>query len=90
MQGNDAGLLLHEAMLVVLKICGPILGVALGVGLIMSLVQAVTQINEQTLAFVPKVIAIGLTLVVLGPFIEMTITDFAHVVFDHVVAAGGS
>ena len=74
----------------VLKLGGPVLLVALAVGLVMSLVQAVTQINEQTLAFVPKVVAIGLTLLLMGPFIRTTLTDFAHVMFDRLVLAGGS
>jgi flagellar biosynthetic protein FliQ len=54
----------------------------------MSLVQAVTQINEQTLAFVPKVLAIGGTLLMLGPFILVTMIDFAHAIFDRVILAG--
>ncbi|HEX3346522.1 MAG TPA: flagellar biosynthesis protein FliQ [Acetobacteraceae bacterium] len=90
MQAADAGLLLREALLIVLKLAGPVLAVALAVGLVMSLVQAVTQINEQTLAFVPKVIAIGLTLLILGSFMQTTLTDFAQVVFDRVAAAGAS
>ncbi|MBV9537723.1 MAG: flagellar biosynthetic protein FliQ, partial [Acidisphaera sp.] len=86
----DPGLLLHASMMVVLKLGGPVLAVALGVGLLVSLVQAVTQINEQTLAFLPKVVAIGLTLAVLGSYMETTMNDFAQLVFDQVVAAGGS
>jgi flagellar biosynthetic protein FliQ len=67
---------------------GPPLGVALAVGMVMSLLQAITQINEQTLAFVPKVVAIAATLVILGPFMTMTLTDFAHELFDRLVAVG--
>jgi flagellar biosynthetic protein FliQ len=55
----------------------------------MSLVQAVTQINEQTLAFVPKVLAICGALLVMGPFMLTTLTDFSHVVFDRIIAIGG-
>ncbi|MBV9813666.1 MAG: flagellar biosynthetic protein FliQ [Acetobacteraceae bacterium] len=90
MQAADPGLLLHASMMVVLKLGGPVLVVALAVGLLVSLVQAVTQINEQTLAFLPKVVAIGLTLAVLGSYMETTMNDFAQLVFDQVVAAGGS
>ncbi len=90
MDAGETGMLLRETMFVVLKLCGPLLGVALAVGLVMSLVQAVTQINEQTLAFVPKILAIGMTLVMLGSFMHVTLSDFAHVVFDRVVAIGGS
>ena len=66
MGGDDVGGMLRECMMVLLKMAGPPLGVALAVGMVMSLLQAITQINEQTLAFVPKVLAIGATLVILG------------------------
>ena len=88
MNGDDVGTILRECMMVLLKMAGPPLGVALGVGMIMSLLQAITQINEQTLAFVPKVLAIGATLVILGPFMTLTLTDFAHMVFDRLIAVG--
>ncbi|MCW3475097.1 flagellar biosynthesis protein FliQ [Limobrevibacterium gyesilva] len=89
MQDGDVGALLRESMMVVLKLGGPPLATALAVGLVMSLVQAVTQINEQTLAFVPKVLAICGALLVMGPFMLITLTDFAHVVFDRMVVVGG-
>jgi flagellar biosynthetic protein FliQ len=90
MQEGDVGGLLREAMLVVLKLSGPPLAIGLAVGLVMSLVQAVTQINEQTLSFVPKLLAIGAALLVLGGFMMTTLRDFAQLVFDHLVAVGGN
>ncbi len=89
MQDGDIGALLREAMLVVLKLGGPPLGIALLVGLVMSLVQAVTQINEQTLTFVPKVLAIGGALLVLGSFMMTTLSDFTHLLFDRLIVVGG-
>ncbi len=89
MQDGDVGLVLREAMLVVLKLGGPPLLVMLTVGLVMSLVQAVTQINEQSLAFVPKIAAICGVLLVMGPFMLATLRDYMHVVLDRVVASGG-
>jgi flagellar biosynthesis protein FliQ len=89
MQEGDVGALMRDAMLVVLKLSGPPLGIALLVGLVMSLVQAVTQINEQTLAFVPKVLAIVGALMVLGSFMLSTLTDFTHMVFDRLIVVGG-
>ena len=53
---GEVGATLRDTMMVVLKLGGPVLLAALAVGVIMSLVQAVTQINEATLAFVPKVV----------------------------------
>jgi len=89
MGGDDVGVMLRESMMVVLKLGGPPLLVGLAVGMVMSLLQAITQINEQTLAFVPKVLAVGCTLLILGPFMMLTLTDFAHMMFDRMVAVGG-
>jgi flagellar biosynthetic protein FliQ len=88
MQEGDVGTLLREAMLVVLKLSLPPLGIGLAVGLLMSLVQAVTQINEQTLSFVPKALAIGLALTILGPFMLTTLGDFQRHLLDRIVAVG--
>lgn len=89
MQDGDVGALLRECMMVVLKVGGPPLVAALAIGLIMSLVQAVTQINEQSLAFVPKVLVLGVTLVVLGSFMMTTLGAFTLSVFDRIIAVGG-
>ncbi len=80
---------LRATMLVMLKLGGPVLIAALAVGVFMSLVQAVTQINEATLAFVPKALVIVATLALAGPFMLATITDFTRALFDQMVAAGG-
>jgi len=89
MAGDDVSAMLRATMMVLLKLGGPPLGVALAVGMVMSLLQAVTQINEQTLAFVPKVLAIGATLMILGPFMMETLTDYSHLLFDRLVVVGG-
>lgn len=80
--------LLREAMLVCVKLAGPPLAVALVVGIVMSLVQAITQINEQSLTFLPKVVAIFGTLIVLGSFMVTALGDFTRVVMDRIVASG--
>ena len=90
MNEGDTAALLRECMVVVLKLGGPVLGVALIVGLIMSVVQAVTQINEAMLAFLPKLVAIGLALIVFGPFMVTTLVSFSREIFDRIVAVGGS
>ena len=90
MNEADVGVLLRDGMLVMLKLGGPPLLVALGVGLLVALLQAITQINEATLAFVPKVIALGAALILLGPFMASTLADYAHLLFDRIVAIGGS
>ncbi len=86
----DVGALLRAAVMIVLKLGGPPLMVALLVGLVMSLVQAVTQVNEPTVAFVPKLLAVFATLLVLGPFMQSVLADFARLLFDRLVAVGGS
>ncbi len=77
-------------MLVILQLGGPILGASLVVGVLVALFQAVTQINEATLAFLPKLAAIGLTMFLLAPFMTRTLTTFAHRVFDRIVVIGGT
>ncbi len=89
MQETDVGLMLHAALLLILKLCGPPLAVGMAVGLVVSLLQAVTQIHEATVAFVPKVLAIGVALTLTGGFMMGQLTDFTHQVFDRIVAAGG-
>ncbi len=90
MNVGDTAALVQECMVVMLKLGGPVLGVALVVGLIMSVIQAVTQINEAMLAFLPKLAAIGVALVIFGPFMVETLVNFTREVFDHIVAVGGS
>ena len=78
----------RDALLVLLKLAGPILIVGLIVGLAVSMLQALTQINENTLAFIPKLLAVCLTLALLGGFMMPTLTDYARDVFDQVIAIG--
>jgi flagellar biosynthetic protein FliQ len=90
MNETDIGALIHDSMIVTMKLCLPILGVALVVGLLISFIQAITQINEATLAFLPKVLAIGVALLMMGSFMATTLTTFSHQIFDRIVAVGGS
>ena len=85
MQDGVIGELMREAIFVSLKLAGPPLAVALLVGTVMSLVQAVTQINEQTVAFVPKMIAICGTLILLGSFMMNALGDFTRMLFDRII-----
>ena len=65
-----------EALYLVIKVAAPILLVSLVVGLIISIFQTVTSIQEQTLTFVPKIIAVFFTLIVLGHWILNEMTQF--------------
>ncbi len=90
MSETDIAAVIHDTLTVTMKLGFPILGVALVVGLLISFVQAITQINEATLAFLPKVVAIGIALMILGPYMSATLAGFTHRVLDRIVAIGGS
>jgi len=68
--------LAHQAMYVGLLLAAPLLLVALVVGLVVSLFQAATQINETTLSFIPKLLAIAVTMVIAGPWMLTTMLDY--------------
>ena len=59
-------------------VAGPLLLITLAVGLLVSVFQVATQIQEITLSYVPKTIAAGLTLIILGPWMITRLTDFAR------------
>ena len=65
-----------KAIMVSMKIAAPALLSTLLVGLIVSIIQAATQINEQTLTFIPKIIILSLTLALAGPWILQTMMNF--------------
>lgn len=72
----------NEALYITLVVCGPPIGLSMLVGLIVSLFQAVTQIQEQTLTFVPKMIVIFATLAALGPWLGSTMLRFCELCFE--------
>jgi flagellar biosynthetic protein FliQ len=79
----------REAIIVALKLGAPVLLLSLAVGLIVSLFQALTQIQETTLTFVPKIVVVGGAMIVLLPFMLTTLTGFTHMLMDRIVAPGG-
>jgi flagellar biosynthetic protein FliQ len=66
----------QEALLMLLMVSAPVLGAALVVGLLVSLFQAVTQIHEATLAFVPKLIAVIAAFAIAGPWMLTTVVEY--------------
>lgn len=68
--------LASQAMTLALKVAGPLLITGLVIGIIVSLIQAVTQIQEQSLTFIPKIVGIGLVILVLGPWMLQQIVDW--------------
>lgn len=85
----EVGNALHETMLIVLKLGGPALLAAMAIGVLMSVLQAVTQINEATLTFVPKVLVIGGMLALTGPYMLASLTDYTQSLFDKIIEVGG-
>lgn len=76
--------LARQAIWVMLKVGAPMMIVALVVGLIVSLLQALTQIQEMTLTFVPKILAMLMTLIVATPFMLATLVEFTQALFRHI------
>lgn len=85
---NDVLDIARDAIYVTLQVGAPIMLVALLVGLIVSLLQALTQIQEMTLAFVPKIIVIFVSLLLFLPFMMSTLTGFAERMADRIVSLG--
>lgn len=75
---NDVTAVASEALFLIVKVAAPMLLVSLSVGLLVSIFQTVTSIQEQTLTFVPKLIAIFLTIILLGNWILTQITEFMN------------
>jgi len=75
----------RAALVLILTVCGPLLLVSLILGLAISLFQALTQVQEQTLTFVPKLVGMGLTLLVTLPMIGRALGDFTRVIADRVI-----
>lgn len=72
-----------QAVYTVLKVSAPMLLIALVVGLLVSIFQATTQIQEQTLAFVPKIVAVLVALLLFGPWILTTLVDFTYGILNN-------
>ena len=70
-----------EAMLVAFEIAGPLLIISIAVGLLVAIFQAATQIHEQTLTFVPKLIVIALVLLALGSWMSKVMNEFVVELF---------
>jgi len=75
--------LAERGIYTVLLVTGPLLLLALGVGLLVSIFQATTQIQEQTLAFIPKIVAVLIGLIFFGPWMLTTMVEFTKDIFQN-------
>jgi flagellar biosynthetic protein FliQ len=89
MDTPSISLVLHTASVLAVKLAGPPLLAALAAGLLVSVFQAVTQINEATLVFLPKVAALFAVLLIFGGSMVVALDNFAHLIFSQIILAGG-
>lgn len=75
----------ENAVFTILVVSGPLLLIALVSGLIVSIFQATTSIQEQTLAFVPKIVAVLVAIIFFGPFMISKMTDYFHDILNNLV-----
>jgi flagellar biosynthetic protein FliQ len=79
----------RDGLLTLLMVCAPVLGVVLLVGIVVSILQAATQIHEQTLSFVPKLLAAFATLGVAGPWMISILVDYIRNVLQSIPTVVG-
>lgn len=85
MTSYDAMEIARSGLVLVLTIAGPLLITSLIVGVAVSLFQALTQVQEQTLTFVPKVMAMGIVLLLCLPMIGHAMSDFTLQISDRII-----
>lgn len=73
--------IMRSAILMIIKVSAPLLLMALVVGLAVSIFQTTTSIQEQTLAFVPKIVAVFLALIIFGPWMIHTLMEFINSIY---------
>ena len=74
--------LMYEMFTAAVKLAGPVLVVSMIIGILISILQAATQIHEQTITFVPKLLVVGLILLMMGSNMMKTLSDFTIHVFN--------
>ncbi len=80
----------RETVIVMIKVAGPVMMVGLVVGIIVSLVQTLTQIQEQTLVFIPKILAIFVALLLFLPLMTAFIEQFWRDIAARIIRIGGA
>ncbi len=85
---NETATAAREALWISLQIGGPLLLLLLAVGLVIAVLQALTQMNEATLAFLPKVVVLAGALLLLGPFFVGVLRGYAGDLFQAVIDVG--
>lgn len=73
-----------QTLFITVLIAAPLLGIALAVGLSIGIIQAATSINEMTLSFIPKLLALAMAIAIFGSWQLLTLVDFAHSIFERI------
>ena len=84
MNGDMAIQIGREALTMVMLVSAPMLGLGLMVGILVSIFQATTQIQEQTLAFIPKIITVFVAILVFGPWMLSLMVDYTREIFQFI------
>ncbi len=88
MEATEAIEIGREAIMVMLAVSMPLLLVSLGIGLVIALFQALTQIQEMTLTFVPKIVVVFFTMVALMPYMLRHLTEYFEGIADKIIGLG--
>ena len=89
MGAGEVTKIVGDAIWTIIMVSLPMLGIGLVVGIIISVIQATTQINEQTIVFAAKIIAIFLALIIFGGWILSTLQEFTYRVFNYMLSMTG-
>lgn len=82
MTNSEVTSLMYEVFIMAVQLGGPVLVISMLIGVLISIIQAATQIHEQTITFVPKLLVIGLILVFTGGSMLQTLQDFTLRIFQ--------
>jgi flagellar biosynthetic protein FliQ len=88
MSDPSIAIVLHQALYITARLAAPPLLASLATGLIISVLQSITQINEPSLIFLPKVVAVAGAVMMLGGYSVTILTEFSHNIFSAMVHVG--
>ncbi|HBN84142.1 MAG TPA: flagellar biosynthetic protein FliQ [Clostridiales bacterium] len=84
---SDAVTIIQEALLTVIQVAAPVLAAGLFTGILVSIIQAATQVNEQSLGFIAKIVTIFLAIILFGPWMLNKLMDFTLTLYDYMSMA---
>ena len=88
MTGPDVLDFAQYSMWTLISVAGPVMGIGLAVGLAIAIFQSLTQIQEMTLVFVPKILVVFISIVAFAPFMGQELASFMEVVMEMIVSGG--